>query len=188
MTKLTWVWSPISKFGDIFFIDTVTCINHWKFQGNHSVGVALTSIQSLYEVRSLDVTRRPDLVWPGSESFTTYAEKMYDKVCQKRLRCGPLFSGNLKKTEGVLNNPPLGRRLEQKWLHILPFLVGIGSVLLNRNWRPPKSKLAPSPLQVPPKLYPGCASARASSSLLTQGKIHPQWSTFASPVKKWFFS
>ena len=42
--------SQISKFWDIHFIETVTCINRWQFQGNDSVGVALTSIQTFYEV------------------------------------------------------------------------------------------------------------------------------------------
>ena len=45
--------SPISKFWDINFIDTLACSNHWKFQGNRSVGVALRNIQTFYEVRSL---------------------------------------------------------------------------------------------------------------------------------------
>ena len=53
--------SPISKFWDINFIDTVVCSNRWKFQGNRSVGVALTNIQTFYGVRSLDVTWWPDL-------------------------------------------------------------------------------------------------------------------------------
>ena len=38
--------------------------------------------------------------------FTTCAEKMHDKVCQKRWRCAPPFFDNLEKTEGGLNNPP----------------------------------------------------------------------------------
>ena len=75
--------SPISKFRDICFIDTGTDINRWKFQGNRSVGVALTGIQTFYEVRSLDVTWWPDLAWPESKISKTYAEKMYDEVCQK---------------------------------------------------------------------------------------------------------
>ena len=78
--------SPISKFRDTSFIDTGTNINRWKFQGNRSGGVALPNIQTFYEVRSLDVTWWPDLAWPGSEISTTYAEKTYDKVCQKRRR------------------------------------------------------------------------------------------------------
>ena len=47
--------SPISKFPDICFIDTVTDINRWKFQGNRSVGVALTSIQLFYEVKQASI-------------------------------------------------------------------------------------------------------------------------------------
>ena len=82
---------PISKFWDIHFIDTLACSNRCKIQGNRSVGVALRNIQTFYEVRSLDVTWWPDLAWPGSEIFTTCAEKMYDKVCQKRRRCAPPF-------------------------------------------------------------------------------------------------
>ena len=106
--------SLISKFWDIHFIDTVTCSNRWKFQGNRSVGVAWTNIQTFYEVRSLDVTWWPDLAWPGSEIFTTCAEQMYDKVCQKRRRCAqPFFLTIWKKRRGVLNNSPAGRRLNR---------------------------------------------------------------------------
>ena len=54
---------------DINSIDTVTCIHRWKFQGNRWVGVAMTIIQTFYEVRSLDVTWWPVLVWPGSENL-----------------------------------------------------------------------------------------------------------------------
>ena len=98
--------SQISKFWDIHFIDTVVCSNRWKFQGNCSVGVALTNIQTFYEVRSLDVTWWPDLAWFWSDIFTTCAEKRYDKAWQKRRRSAPTFfwqSG--KKRMGVLNTP-----------------------------------------------------------------------------------
>ena len=105
--------SPISKFWDIHFIDTLACSNRWKFQGNRSVGVALRNIQTFYEVRSLDVTWWPDLAWPGSEIFTTCAEKMYDKVCQKRRRAAPPFLSYSQKTSwgGVQTPPPAGRGL-----------------------------------------------------------------------------
>ena len=49
---------PISKFRDIHFIDTV---NHTRgqFQGNRSIGVAMASIQSFSEVRSLESLTLP---------------------------------------------------------------------------------------------------------------------------------
>ena len=105
--------SPISKFWDIHFIDSLACSNRWKFQGNRSIGVALRKIQTVYEVRSLDVTWWPDLAWPGSEICTTCAEKMYDKVCQKRRRCAPPFLSYSRKTSwgGVQTPPPAGRGL-----------------------------------------------------------------------------
>ena len=61
-------------------------------------------------MRALDVTWWPDLVWPGSEIFTTYAEKMYDKVCQKRRRY--VFKLFTKKPHGVVfKHPPSGARV-----------------------------------------------------------------------------
>ena len=97
---------------DIHFIDTVTCINRWKFQGNHSVGVDLTSIPTFMRWGHLtcDLTLR-DLDLKVSP---THAEKMYDKVCQKRRRCAPPFSGNLEKKTEVVLNPPSRRRLNVK--------------------------------------------------------------------------
>ena len=76
--------SPISKFRDMHFMDTVTYINRWKFQGDRPVGVmvAMTSIQTFSELRSLDVTWWPDLEWSGCE-ICTCADKMYEQVCQK---------------------------------------------------------------------------------------------------------
>ena len=50
------VRSPISFFRNIRSIHTGTDINRWKFQGDRSFGVAMTNIQNLSEVRSLDVT------------------------------------------------------------------------------------------------------------------------------------
>ena len=69
--------SLISKFRDIRFITTVTDIKvilkrilKWKFQGDRSFGVAMPSIQTFFEVRSLDVTWWPHLEWLGSEILT----------------------------------------------------------------------------------------------------------------------
>ena len=100
--------SPISKFRDIYFIDTGTDINCWKFQGDLSFGVAMTNIQSFSEVRSLDVTWWPDFEWPGFEVFKKCAEKMYEQLCQKRVRSAPPFSSYLrkKKPEGGCSNTP----------------------------------------------------------------------------------
>ena len=68
--------SQISKIRDIHFIHTVTHINRWKFQSDRSVGVAIASLWTFSEVRSLDVTWWPDLERPRSEIFTTCAEMM----------------------------------------------------------------------------------------------------------------
>ena len=56
-------WSPISKLWDKHFVDTVTCINRWKFQGNGSVGVALTGFQTFHEVTWHDLVTWPCVTW-----------------------------------------------------------------------------------------------------------------------------
>ena len=101
VAKLTW-----PKFRDIRFIDTGTNINRWQFQGDRSLDVAMTNIQSFSEVRTLDVTWWPDLEWPGSQIFTKCAEKMYEQLCQKRWRGAPPFSSYLRKTWGGVQTPP----------------------------------------------------------------------------------
>ena len=66
----------------------------------------MTRIQTFNEMRSLDVTCDLTLRDLGSEIFTKYAEKMYDKVCQKR--CAAPFSDHLGEVGdgvGVLNSP-----------------------------------------------------------------------------------
>ena len=67
--------SSIWKFRRINFIHAATHINLYNFQGDRSVGVAMTSIL-FSDLRSLDVTWWPDLWGPGSEIFT-YAKKLY---------------------------------------------------------------------------------------------------------------
>ena len=81
-------------------------INHWKFQGNRSFGVALTSIQTFYEVRSLDVAWWPDLAWPGSEIFKYMWKKCIIR-CAKNGKNG--FLATWKKW-GSIKTPPTGRR------------------------------------------------------------------------------
>ena len=100
--------SPISKFWEKSFIDTVTFIKRWKLQGISSIGVALTIMQTIYEVRSLDVIYWHALAVFGLEIFTRYVERMYDKVWQKRRDCVLPFSGNLETTEGVLTTAQQG--------------------------------------------------------------------------------
>ena len=100
----TWpdLGSPISKFRDKHFMDTVTDINHWKFQGDRSFGLAMANIQFFSEVRSLDVTWWPDLESPGSE--------ILQHVWKRMNRCAkmgaPPFFRYLRKTRGVLNTGP----------------------------------------------------------------------------------
>ena len=53
--------SPISKFRDTSFIDTITAINHWKYQGGHSVGVAMTSIQTLLGEVTKETVHLPNM-------------------------------------------------------------------------------------------------------------------------------
>ena len=110
-----YLMSPISKFWDRHLAGTCTYIpiNRWKFQGNHSVGVALTSIQTFYEVMSLDVSWWPDLAWSGSEIFTTYAKNMYDKVCQKRRAQRRHFLAIWKKPEGLSRAPHIRAKVNQ---------------------------------------------------------------------------
>ena len=112
------------------FIDTVTRINHWKFQGDRSVGVAMTSIQPLSEVMSLDVTWWPDLEWPWSDIFTTYAEKMYEQVCPKQRHSAPsFFKISAKTTTGSKHPGPAHgfklNALSRTCLHILRAIVCI---------------------------------------------------------------
>ena len=100
--------SWISTFRDIHFIDTGTDINCSMFEGDGVFGVAMTSIQTFSEVSSLDVTWWPDLERPRSEIFTTYAEKMYQRLYQKRWCSAPLLFRYLRKTwrGGGVQTPP----------------------------------------------------------------------------------
>ena len=95
--------SQIAKFWDIQFIDTTTCINCWKFQGNRSVGVALTRIQTFYEVSRED-TWRNLVAW----HWVTWVWN-YHNICEKCMnRCAwnggditPQFFDNLEKLQRV---------------------------------------------------------------------------------------
>ena len=98
--------SLISTFWDMHFIDTVTCVNRWKFQDNRSVSVALTSIQTFF-------MRWDHLTWPGdltlrdlSLKFAQHMRKRCTIGLPKRRRCAPPSSGNLEKTGGGLSRAP----------------------------------------------------------------------------------
>ena len=56
----TWVVTDIKVPRYIHLIDTIMDVNRCKFHSDQSFGVA-TSIQTCSEVRSVDVTCRPDL-------------------------------------------------------------------------------------------------------------------------------
>ena len=73
-------WTDLGspKFRDTHLIDPVRDIICWKFQGDQSFGVVMTSMQTYSGVRSLDVTWWPDLEWPASEIFTC-AEKWMNR-------------------------------------------------------------------------------------------------------------
>ena len=90
--------SPISKFRYICFIDTGTNINHWKFQGNRSVSVALTSVQTFLWG---EVTWRDLVTWP----WVTWVWNFH-KVCGKDVWTAvPKTAKNLKGG-GCSNTPP----------------------------------------------------------------------------------
>ena len=57
--------SPILKFWDIHFTDSLARINHGKFQGNRSIGEAMTSIQTFLwgEVTWRDLVTWPCVTW-----------------------------------------------------------------------------------------------------------------------------
>ena len=99
--------SPISKLWDIHFIDTVACNICWKFQGDSSVGVALTNIKTFMGWGRLtwhgDLTLR-DL----GLKFSQYVRKRCMIRCAKNggaaRRC---FLTIWKKNgRGGLNTPP----------------------------------------------------------------------------------
>ena len=101
--------SPILKSRDKKFIDSLTDINLVKFQGDRSLGVAMAIVRTFSEARTLDITWWPELEWPGSEIFTTCAEKMYEQLCQKRRRSAPPFFSYRRKTwRGVFKHPSPG--------------------------------------------------------------------------------
>ena len=99
--------SPTSKIRDIHFVHLVTLSNCWKFQSDRTTLVARARVWTFSEVGSLNLTWWPDLWWPGAKIFRDYAEKMYDKVCEKRRGCAPPFLRYRRKTwGGGFNNPP----------------------------------------------------------------------------------
>ena len=67
--------SPISKFQCIHFLDAVTDINRWKFQGDRSFGVVMTSIQTFF-------LRWGHLTWPGDLTLSDLGLKFHN-MCGK---------------------------------------------------------------------------------------------------------
>ena len=49
---------------------------------------------------SLNVTWRPDLIWPGAKIFTKDAQRLNEQLCQIWRRCAPPFFCYLRKTDG----------------------------------------------------------------------------------------
>ena len=81
--------SPISKFRDKTFIDTVTDINFWKLQGDRSFGGAMRNIQTFFWC---EVTWRDLVTWP----WVTWIWKL-NKVCGKDVRRGVSKNGGRKR-------------------------------------------------------------------------------------------
>ena len=94
--NLSEVRPPISKFRNIYFMDTVTV------RRERSVGVAMTNINTFCKVRSLDVTWWLDLQRPGSEILTCmYGKDAWTGVGAQRL----LFSYMTTTLRGVQTPP-----------------------------------------------------------------------------------
>ena len=99
----SWKWpdlrSTVWKIRDIQFVDTDAPTSFWKFDKVLSNTLDVTRPQTFCEVGSFDLAWWPDLRWPGVEIFPKVAEKMRDKLRQKRRRCAPPFlrySGNAR--------------------------------------------------------------------------------------------
>ena len=114
--------SPISKFFDIHFIDTVACSNRWGFQGNRSVGVALTNIQTFF-------MRWGHLTWPGDLTLRdlclkfSHVRKIYMIRCAKNggtARCRFL---TIWKNGGGSQHPPSRARVNTN-KNIIYFRLG----------------------------------------------------------------
>ena len=69
--------SPISKFWDIHLIDTVTLINRWKFQGNHSVGEAWQLFKHFFWG---EVIWHDPVTWPW---VTSADRRCFSDICEK---------------------------------------------------------------------------------------------------------
>ena len=94
--------SLISKFRDKHFEHTVTLINRWKFQGDRSVGVAMTRIATFFwgEVFWRDLVTWPWELWVWNLHMCK--KKMHEQVCQKRRRGVVRY---LRKTAGEVFTP-----------------------------------------------------------------------------------
>ena len=91
VAKLTWPRVTDIKIPRYIFYRSWYGYQSLKVSRWSGFGVAMTSLQTFSEVRSLNVTWWPDLEWPGSEVFTLCAKKMYEQVYQKRRRVAPPF-------------------------------------------------------------------------------------------------
>ena len=82
--------SPIAKFRDINTFHGY----RWKFQGDRSFGIAMTSIQTFSDVKSLDV------IWP----WVTWIWNFHN-MCGKDVwpvnRCAKYFFDICEKSEGA---------------------------------------------------------------------------------------
>ena len=101
--------SPISKFRNLCFIDTVTHVNAWKFRGDWSVSYDEHS--NFSEVRSVDVT------WVLTLSslnlkFSQCVRKWCVSRCAKTaVLCVDVFTGQTGNPSGGSKQPQSGREL-----------------------------------------------------------------------------
>ena len=95
--------SLISKFRDKHFRHTVTLINRWKFQGDRSVGVAMTRIATFFwgEVFWRDLVTWPWELW-------VWNLHMCKKRCMNRCakNGGAEFWDICEKPQGRCSLPP----------------------------------------------------------------------------------
>ena len=112
---LTWPQViDISKIRDIQILSTSGLIKFWKLEKILLRTVAVARAYTFLEVRSLDSTWWPDLMWPRHKNFTTDVNWSMKRYAKFSYAAPFRFRVIHKKPQGGgQNDPPtLGRRLE----------------------------------------------------------------------------